>query len=97
MHQVCREAPHQRVQEGERSKTETCTLWRSTSRYQGFSVAIELQKLKTQNIKAKRSSLTQQQSATNLRQANNTNEVRNLNSIPQKENKGITYAQAVTN
>ena len=48
-------------------------------------------------MKAKRSTFTQQQSATNLRQANDTTEVRNKSSIPQKENREMTYAQAVTN
>jgi hypothetical protein len=68
-----------------------------SANYRGCSVTTELQKLKTQNMKAKRSSLTQQQSATNLRQANNTTEVRNQSSIPQNENREMTYAQAVTN
>jgi hypothetical protein len=47
-------------------------------------------------MKAKRTSLTQQ-SAANLRQANNTGEVRNQSSIPQKENREMTSAQAVAN
>jgi hypothetical protein len=65
--------------------------------YRGCSVAIELQKIKTQNMKAKRTSLPQQQSATNPRQANNTTEVRDRSSITQKENREMTYAQAVAN
>jgi hypothetical protein len=48
-------------------------------------------------MKVKRSSLTQQQSATKLRQTNKTTEVRNQSSIPQKENGEMMYAQAVTN
>lgn len=48
-------------------------------------------------MKVKRSSLTQQQSATKLRQTNKTTEVRNQSSIPQKENREMIYAQAVTN
>jgi len=65
--------------------------------YRGCSVAIELQKIKTQNIKARRTSLPQRQSATNPRQASNTTEVRIQSSIPQKGNKEMTYAQAVVN
>jgi len=65
--------------------------------YRGCSVAIELQKIKTQNMKAKRTTFPQRQSATNPRQANNTTEVRNQSSIPQKEKREMTYAQAVTN
>ena len=65
--------------------------------YRGCSVAIELQKSKTRNMKAKRTSLTQRQSAANLRQANNTGEVRNQSNIPQKENREMTSAQAVAN
>jgi hypothetical protein len=48
-------------------------------------------------MKVKRTSLPQRQSATNPRQANNTTEVRNQSSIPQKENGEMTYAQAVAN
>jgi len=65
--------------------------------YRGCSVAIELQKIKTQNMKAKRTSLPQRQSATNPRQASNTTEVRIQSSIPQKGNREMTYAQAVAN
>ena len=65
--------------------------------YRGFSVAIELQKLKTHNMKAKRTTFPQRQSPTSPRQANNTTEVRNQSNIPQKENREMTYAQAVTN
>jgi hypothetical protein len=53
--------------------------------YRSCSVAIELQKIKTQNMKAKRISQPRQ-SATNRRQANNTTEVRLQSSIPQKGN-----------
>jgi len=53
--------------------------------YRGCSVAIELQKIKTQNMKAKRANLPQRQSATKPRQANNTTKVRNQSSILQKK------------
>jgi hypothetical protein len=48
-------------------------------------------------MKAKRTSLPQRQSATNPRQTDNTTEVRNQSSIPQKENREMMYAQAVVN
>ena len=48
-------------------------------------------------MKVKRTSLPQGQSATNPRQANNTTEVRNQSRIPQKQNREMTYAQAVAN
>ena len=48
-------------------------------------------------MKAKRTNLSQRQSATNPRQANNSDEVRNQSSMPQKENRELTYAQAVAN
>ena len=48
-------------------------------------------------MKVKRTSLPQGQSATNRRQANNTTEVRNQSSIPQNQNREMTYAQAVAN
>jgi hypothetical protein len=54
--------------------------------YQGCSVAIDVQKIKTQVMKAKRTSLPQRQTTTNSRQANYSTEVRNKSSIAQKEN-----------
>jgi hypothetical protein len=60
-------------------------------------MATELQKIKTKNMKAKRTSLPQRQSATNPREVNNTTKVRNQSSIPQKENREMTYAQVVAN
>jgi len=63
--------------------------------YRGCSVVIELQKIKTQNTKAKGTSLPQRQSATNPRQASNTTEVRIQSSIPQKGNREMTYTQTV--
>jgi len=65
--------------------------------YRGCGVATKLQKIKTQNMKAKRTSLPQRQSATTPRQASNTTKVRIQSSIPQKENREITHAQAVAN
>jgi len=65
--------------------------------YRGCSVAIEVQKIKTQNMKPKRTSLPQRQSGTNPRQTNNTTEVRIQSSIPQKGNREMTYALAVAN
>jgi hypothetical protein len=48
-------------------------------------------------MKAKRTSLPQRQSATNPRQVNKTTETRNQSSIPQRENREMTYSQAVAN
>ena len=65
--------------------------------YRGCSVAIESQKIKTQNMIAKRTSLPQWQMTTNLRQVDNASEIRKQSSIPQKEIREMTYAQAVAN
>jgi len=65
--------------------------------YRGCTVAIELQKIKNQNAKAKRTGLPQRQSAKNPGQTKNTTEVKNQNSLPRIENREKTYAQAVTN
>jgi hypothetical protein len=65
--------------------------------YRGCSVATELQKSRNQNMKAKRTSLTQRQPVTHLTQAKNTAEGMNQSSIPEKENGEMTYAQAVAN
>jgi hypothetical protein len=54
--------------------------------YRGCSVAIELQIIKNQNMKTKRTSLTQRQSVTHLRQAHNITEAMNQSRILQKEN-----------
>ena len=46
-------------------------------------------------MKAKRTNWTQRQTATNLKQANNTTVEMTQNSIPHKENREVTYAQVV--
>lgn len=48
-------------------------------------------------MKAKRTSLTQRQPVTNLRQVNNTTEVTNQSSSPQQESREMTHAQAAAN
>ena len=54
------------------------------------------QQIKKQNMKAKRTSLPQRQTATNPRQADHAPETRNQSSILQKDNREM-YAQAVAN
>ena len=46
-------------------------------------------------MEAKRTNWTQRQTATNLKQANNTTVEMTQNSIPHKENREVTYAQVV--
>ena len=48
-------------------------------------------------MKAKRTSLPQRQTTTDSRQADDAPETRNQSSILQKENREMTYAQAVVN
>jgi len=48
-------------------------------------------------MKVKRTILPQRQKATKPRQADNAPETRNQNSILQKDNREMTYAQAVAN
>ena len=65
--------------------------------YRGRSVAKALQTIKPRNMKTKRTSLPQRQTATNPRQADNDPETRNQSSILRKDNREMTYAQAVAN
>jgi len=65
--------------------------------YRGCTVAIELQKIKNQKMKAKRTSLPQLQTAKTPGQTQNDAQIKNLNYLPRPENNAKTYAQAVTN